>query len=87
MNCYGVKECAQTMKEHHASEELLFSIDEGEIESFLEQRNLMSRRVTGGTSRKLHGCSGRVVGKVAAWIMRDRQAVRVDPIEHDLPQR
>lgn len=40
MNCYGVKEFAQTMKEHHANEELLFSIDEGEIESFLEQRNL-----------------------------------------------
>ncbi|HEY90041.1 MAG TPA: SAM-dependent methyltransferase [Thermoflexia bacterium] len=40
MNCYGVKEFARTMKEHHANEELLFSIAEGEIESFLAQRNL-----------------------------------------------
>jgi methyltransferase (TIGR00027 family) len=37
---YGAKEFAQTMKEHHADEELLFSIDEGEIESFLGQRGL-----------------------------------------------
>ncbi len=28
------------MKEHHANEELMFSIDEGEAESFLEQRGL-----------------------------------------------
>lgn len=37
---YGVKEFAQTMKEHHANEELMFSIDEGTIESFLAQRDL-----------------------------------------------
>lgn len=37
---YGVKEFAQTMKEHHANEELMFSIDEGETESFLRQRGL-----------------------------------------------
>jgi methyltransferase (TIGR00027 family) len=37
---YGVKEFAQTMKEHHANEELMFSIDDGETESFLEQRGL-----------------------------------------------
>jgi len=37
---YGVKEFAQTMKEQHAGEELMFSIDEGEIESYLEQRGL-----------------------------------------------
>jgi methyltransferase (TIGR00027 family) len=37
---YGVKEFTQTMKEHHANEELMFSLDEGEIESFLEQRGL-----------------------------------------------
>jgi len=37
---YGVKEFAQTMKEQHASEELMFSIDQGEIEPFLEQRGL-----------------------------------------------
>jgi hypothetical protein len=28
------------MKEHHADEELMFSIQEGEIESFLEGRDL-----------------------------------------------
>ncbi|EDN67111.1 conserved hypothetical protein [Beggiatoa sp. PS] len=37
---YGVKEFTQTMKKHHANEELMFSIDESEIESFLEQRGL-----------------------------------------------
>ena len=37
---YGVKEFSQKMKEHHANEELMFSIDEGETESFLEQRGL-----------------------------------------------
>lgn len=41
MNDYhGAKEFLQTMKEQHANEELLFSIDEGKIESYLEQRNL-----------------------------------------------
>lgn len=39
-NYYGVKEFAQTMREHHAAEELTFSIREGEIELFLEGRNL-----------------------------------------------
>jgi methyltransferase (TIGR00027 family) len=39
-NYFGVKEFAQTMKEHHADEELMFSIEEGKIESFLEQRDL-----------------------------------------------
>lgn len=37
---YGAKEFAQTMKEHHAAEELTFSIQEGEIESFLAERDL-----------------------------------------------
>ena len=37
---YGVREFAQSMKEHHANEDLLFSIDEGGIGSFLEQRGL-----------------------------------------------
>jgi methyltransferase (TIGR00027 family) len=37
---FGVKEFAQTMQEHHASEELMFSIDEGKVGSFLEQRGL-----------------------------------------------
>jgi len=37
---YGVKEFSQKMKAHHANEELMFSIDEGETESFLEQRGL-----------------------------------------------
>jgi methyltransferase (TIGR00027 family) len=37
---YGVREFYQTMKEHHGDEELLFSIGEGEIEPFLEQRDL-----------------------------------------------
>ncbi len=37
---YGVKEFSHKMKEHHANEALMFSIDEGETESFLEQRGL-----------------------------------------------
>lgn len=37
---YGAKEFTKTMKEHHSSEELMFSIDEGEAETFLEQRSL-----------------------------------------------
>lgn len=37
---YGVKEFVQTMKEHHANEELMFSINEDETESFLEKRGL-----------------------------------------------
>jgi methyltransferase (TIGR00027 family) len=37
---YGAKEFAQTMREHHAAEKLTFSIQKGEIESFLESRNL-----------------------------------------------
>jgi methyltransferase (TIGR00027 family) len=35
---YGVKEFYQTMKKQHANEGLLFAIDEGKAESFLEQR-------------------------------------------------
>ena len=37
---YGVKEFYQTMKEHHANENLMFAIDAGKIVSFLEQRGL-----------------------------------------------
>ena len=37
---YGAREFAQTMREQHADEELMFSIDEGETESFLAQRGL-----------------------------------------------
>ena len=37
---YGVREFAQTMKEHHSNEELMFSINEGKTESYLEQRGL-----------------------------------------------
>ncbi len=40
INNYGVKEFFQTMKKHHANEELMFSINEGKAESFLEQRGL-----------------------------------------------
>jgi methyltransferase (TIGR00027 family) len=39
-NYYGVKEVAQSMKKHHANERFRFNIDEGKIESFLEQRGL-----------------------------------------------
>lgn len=37
---YGVKEFVYAMKAHHANEELMFSIGEGQIESFLEKRGL-----------------------------------------------
>jgi methyltransferase (TIGR00027 family) len=35
---FGVKEFVQTMKKHHANEALLFSINENEIETFLNTR-------------------------------------------------
>lgn len=37
---YGANEFARTMKEQHANEELMFSIGEGKIETFLEKRHL-----------------------------------------------
>ena len=37
---YGVREFSQTMQEHHADEQLLFSIDEGKTESYLAGRGL-----------------------------------------------
>jgi len=37
---YGAKELSQAMKERHANEGFMFSIEEGKIEAFLEQRNL-----------------------------------------------
>lgn len=40
IHSYGVKEFHQTMKKQHAGEGLLFAIDEGKTESFLEQRGL-----------------------------------------------
>lgn len=37
---FGAQEFSQTMKEHHASEALLFSIDKDNIERFFEQKRL-----------------------------------------------
>lgn len=37
---YGAKEFMNSMKEHHANEQLMFSIKNGEIKSFLAERNL-----------------------------------------------
>jgi methyltransferase (TIGR00027 family) len=37
---YGAREFMKSMKEHHASEEFMFSIDNGKIESFLAESNL-----------------------------------------------
>jgi methyltransferase (TIGR00027 family) len=37
---YGVNEFMKSMKEHHANEELIFTIRHGEIESFLMDRGL-----------------------------------------------
>lgn len=39
-NYYGVKEFAQTWRKHRSNELFRFATDEGEIESFLEQRGL-----------------------------------------------
>lgn len=39
-NYYGVKEFAQTWRKHRSDELFRFAIDEGKIESFLEQRGL-----------------------------------------------
>lgn len=39
-NYYGVKEFFQTMKKRHSGEKLLFAVEEGTIESFLEHRAL-----------------------------------------------
>jgi methyltransferase (TIGR00027 family) len=40
LDYYGVREFEQTMKEHHANEALLFSLRDGEADSFLEGRGL-----------------------------------------------
>jgi len=40
MDAYGNKEFFQAMEEHHANEKLMFSIGEGEEESFFRQRGL-----------------------------------------------
>lgn len=37
---YGVQEFVQTMRKHHVNEELMFSIPQGETETFLEHRGL-----------------------------------------------
>ena len=37
---YGVREFIQTMKKHHADEELMFSIDDGKVGTFLKQKGL-----------------------------------------------
>jgi len=37
---FGVEEFAQTMKAYHANEELLFSIHEGDVETYLQQRGV-----------------------------------------------
>ena len=39
-NLYGAREFRESMKKHHASEEFMFSLDNGEIESFLAECNL-----------------------------------------------
>ena len=39
-NYYGLKELAQAMKKHNPDEKIKFVMDEGKIESFLEQRGL-----------------------------------------------
>jgi len=39
-NYYGVKEFAQTWRKHRSNELFSFAIDEGKIESFLEQKGL-----------------------------------------------
>ncbi|MFC2064248.1 class I SAM-dependent methyltransferase [Chloroflexota bacterium] len=39
-NHYGVNEFAQSMKEHHSGEELLFSIDRSEIKVYLKKKGL-----------------------------------------------
>ena len=39
-NYYGVNEFVQTMKKQHTNEGLMFAIDEGKTEAFLEQRGL-----------------------------------------------
>jgi methyltransferase (TIGR00027 family) len=64
---YGAKEFTQTMKEHHANEELMFSIEEGEIESFLEQRELkmVEHLDNEGIERKyLINDNGQLIGQI-----------------------
>jgi methyltransferase (TIGR00027 family) len=64
---YGAKEFTQTMKEHHANEELMFSIEEGEIDSFLEQRELkmVEHLDNEGIERKyLINDNGQLIGQI-----------------------
>jgi O-methyltransferase involved in polyketide biosynthesis len=45
--CYGVPEFVQSMKKHHPTEIFNTTINESEIESYLEQRGLKLVRHTG----------------------------------------
>jgi methyltransferase (TIGR00027 family) len=67
-NYYGAKEFAQTIKKYHPHEEFKFSIEEGEIESFLEQRGL--RMISHMNNEKIEktyliNANGSSIGRVA----------------------
>jgi methyltransferase (TIGR00027 family) len=64
---YGAREFAQTMKGQHANEELKFSIDEGQIGSFLEQRGLkLVDHMTNDEIERayLMGDAGKLIGHI-----------------------
>ena len=39
-NYYGVKKVTESIEKHHPNERFKFAIDEGKIESFLDQRGM-----------------------------------------------
>ncbi len=69
-NYFGVKEFIQTWKKHRKNELFRFTIDEGEIESFLEQRGL--RIVNHLDNREIEKTflldeNGSLMGQITGW--------------------
>ena len=65
---YGASELIKSMKEHHANEELLFSIKPGEIESFLAEMNLRMIEYLDNEAivqKYLMGDNGSLIGRMA----------------------
>jgi len=66
---YGVREFVQTMRQQHANEALLFSIDEGQIGSFLEHRSLKLVELMKNNEIEaayLMSADGKLVGQITA---------------------
>lgn len=69
----------QAMQEHHAQEGLLFSIEDGEIEAFLEEMNLRMIDVLDSEAierKYLLDEDGNLIGRIAGSFRFARAGVR-----------